>query len=622
MIKIYIDKYFIPPYRQYILIGAILLALFHFYFLGGKDQGNILFVIALLGSLETAVGAMNSIFQRKIGIDTFNIFAVAIAFFAGEVTSAAFIVLMLTFADLLEWKTESRAGNAIKELLSLKPRLALRETPSGELEEIDASLVRKDDILMVKNGAVIPIDGTVVFGKADINESSVTGESRLVGKIIGDTVLSGTINEAGFLKVKAVRVGEDSTLSRMIKLVSEASKNKSRSERLADKFAGIFLPVVIVLGLITYYFTRNMVMTGALFLIACADDMAVAIPMAVAAALGHAAKQGVIIKGGEWLDALSRVKLVVLDKTGTLTYGSIAVKLVVFEPNVTEKVFWRAAGVAEKFSDHPIGKAVYREAVKNFGEIPDPDDYKLVAGKGVRARTAGEDVLVGNMSMIFDHDVPLSENAKNAFDSAGERGEAAFFVIANRKILGVVSIADTIRPEAKKAMKKLHELGIRIVMLTGDNEIVAKEIARELGIVEYRSSLKPEDKLNELEKLIPRGPICMIGDGINDAPALSRSDVGIAMGGGGTAVAVESADIVILNDDLSKVAEMINLGRQTQKVVKTDIIIWILSNAIGFYLVFSGIAGLAFAAFYNFATDFLPLGNSVLFFKGVKKNAK
>ena len=176
--------------------------------------------------------------------------------------------------------------------------------------------------------------------------------------------------------------------------------------------------------------------------------------------------------------------------------------------------------------------------------------------------------------------------------------------------------------EAKKAMKKLHELGIRIVMLTGDNEIVAKEIARELGIVEYRSSLKPEDKLNELEKLIPRGPICMIGDGINDAPALSRSDVGIAMGGGGTAVAVESADIVILNDDLSKVAEMINLGRQTQKVVKTDIIIWILSNAIGFYLVFSGIAGLAFAAFYNFATDFLPLGNSVLFFKGVKKNAK
>jgi len=620
MISPIIKKLSLPPFRQYILIGSLALALAHSYFIDGDDK-IFLSIITLLGSIETAIGAVQSVIKRKIGIDTFNIFAVAIAFFAGEVPSAAFIVLMLAFADLLEWNTESRAGDAIKELLALKPRIATREV-SGGMEDIDASLIRKGDILIVKNGSTIPVDGAVVSGKAEVNEASVTGESKLVEKVIGDEVLSGTINEVGFLKVKAIRVGEDSTLDRMIKLVKEAARNKSRSERLADRFAGIFLPVVIILGLLTYYFTRNLVMSGALFLIACADDMAVAIPMAVAAALGYAAKQGVVIKGGEWLDAISRVKIVVLDKTGTLTYGTVAVKVTTYEPDVSEKRFWRAAGVAEKFSAHPIGKAVYREAVKKCGDIPDPEDYKLVDGKGVRVRKDGEDILVGNMSMIYDHDIILSENARNAFDGAGERGETAFFVIANKKVLGVMSIADVIRTEAKKAMKSLHDLGIHIVMLTGDNEAVAKDTARALGITEYRSSLKPEDKLREIEKLAPRGPICMVGDGINDAPALSRADVGVAMGSGGTAVSVEAADIVILNDDISKLPDMIVLGRRTRRVVNTDIVLWILSNAIGFFLVLTGIAGLALAAFYNFATDFIPLGNSVLFFRGVKKYAK
>jgi len=606
------------PYRQYLAVSLLLFSLALFYLTHGKTS-LLLLVVAILGSIETAWGALRAISEKRIGIETFNIFAVIIAFIARDFPSAALIVLMLSFASLLEWRTSSRAGDAIQALLAMKPRRALRERQGGFLEEIDASTIQKGDTLIVKNGEAIPVDGVVVAGKADVNEALVTGESRFLEKLIGDHVLGGTVCEAGFLKIKAVNVGEDSTLEQMIRLVKQASENKSRSERLADRFAGIFLPIVILMGVITYFLTRDIVMVGALFLVACADDMAVAIPLAVSGALGFAARGGVIIKGGEWLDTLSRVKIVILDKTGTLTYGSIAVKTVSKEDGISDERFWNAAGIAEKFSVHPVGKAIFRESVRRIGELPDPEDYKLIEGKGVRARKSGEDIFVGNMSIIYDHEIPLSTKAVSAFDESRERGETAFFVVAGKKLLGVVSVADTVRREAKESMQKLASLGVKVIMLTGDSEVIAKETALSLGIEHYKASLKPEDKLREIEKLLPEGPICMVGDGINDAPALSLADVGVAMGGGGTVVAVEAADIVILNDNLAKIPEMIELGRRTSRVVKTDMVLWLVSNTVGFILVFTGVAGLAFAAFYNFVTDFIPLGNSAWFFRENKK---
>ena len=611
-------KYFKSPYRQYILIAALLLALVHFYFVHGEVK-IFLYIIAALGSLQTAADAAVSIWKKKIGIDTFNIFAIVIAFVSGDVPSAAFIALMLTFASWLEWKTESRAGDAVKELLALKPHKALRELHGGEIEEIETVNIRQNDILIVKNGSSIPVDGVVVSGKADVNEASVTGESKLVKKVEGDQLLSGTICASGFLKIKATRVGEDSTLDQMIKLVKQAAMNKSRSEKLADKFAGIFLPLVILLGVGTYLVTRNLIMAGAIFLVACADDMAVAIPLAVSAALGHAAKRGVIIKGGEWLDALSKVTTVVLDKTGTLTYGTIAIKSVEMEPGVDLKDFWFAAGVAEKFSDHPAGKAIFRRAIEEYGAIPDPEGYVLQEGQGVQARSDEKYILVGNMSLLEANGLKKNDLPVGAFAGNNASSATVLFVALNKKVLGTITVADTVRTEAKEALQKLSDMGIETVMLTGDNEAVAKETAEALGIKKYLAALKPEDKLREIEKLSKEGTVCMVGDGINDAPALSRADVGVAMGGGGTAVAVESADIVILTDDLSRLPEMIDLGRRTRGVVNTDIVLWVVSNLIGFILVLTGIFGLAFAAFYNFITDFIPLGNSALFFGNAKK---
>jgi len=608
-------KYLETPYRQYILIIVLFCALAIFYATHGFGY-QVLFIVAFLGSLDTAWSAVRSVYRREIGIDTFNIFAIIVAFIAGSVTSAAFIVLMLSFAGLLEWRVASRSGDAIKALLALKPHTATRENKDGSLEEIEVSAVKKNDILIVKNGSGIPTDGVVLSGRGEVNESAITGESRLTAKIEGDEVLGGTIFSAGFLKMRATRVGEESTIEQMIALVKKAAKNKSKSERLADRFAGLFLPVVLLLGAGTYFFTHNLIMAGSIFLVACADDMAVAIPLAVAAAIGRAARSGVIVKGGEWLDTLARVRVIVLDKTGTLTYGSVAVKNVVIEDGVVEKKFWNALSAAEKFSVHPAGKALFREAVLRGSDTSDPDDYKNIEGKGVRVRKVGEDIFVGNMSIVLDHDVPLSDKMRQAYEDAGERGEAPFFVIANEFVLGVVSVADVVRIEAKESMRKLKELGIEVVMLTGDNKVIAKETADALGIEHFRASLKPEDKLREIESLLLRGPVVMVGDGINDAPSLSRADVGIAMGGEGTAVAVEAADIVILTDNLSRLPEMIELGRATRRVVNIDMILWVVSNVIGFYLVLSGVMGLAFAAFYNFVTDFIPLANSAAFFRG------
>src|SRR3989344_3528496 len=546
------------PMREYAIIIATSVALaVEFFYPAARP---FLLAAAAAGALPTAWGAARALGRFRIDIDVFNVFALGISFAVAELRSAAFIVLMLAFARILDWYTESRATDAVHELLKLKPETAFREK-GDTIEEVSADTVRAKDVLVAQQGSRIPVDGTVTFGDAFVNEAPVTGESLPVQKSPGDTILGGTLVESGMVKFRAERVGKDSTIERIAELMRQAAANKSRSEKLADRFAALFLPFVGLFGAGVYFITGDIIMTAAIFLVACADDMAGAIPLAATAAVGQAARRGIIVKGGARLDALSRVTTLVLDKTGTLTYGALSVRHAKIEPGIREDEFWHFLGITEKFSEHPAGKAVFREARARGNHTPDPDEVRSYKGSGIVAKYAGREIAAGNEELC-------------------------------------------------------RRLGItRIIMSTGDNEAVARRVAEALGLRQYRAAMKPEDKLRELEVLLKDGPVAMVGDGVNDAPALARADVGIAMGGGGTAVAVEAADVGILTDDLSRLPEAIELGRRTLSVIKGDIVIWALSNVLGFTLVLTGIAGPALAAFYNFATDFFPLLNSARLFR-------
>lgn len=577
-----------------------------------ETGGIILAVVALIATVPTVTAAAAAALRRKLTIDTFNSVALAASFATGEFRSAAFIGLMLAFARYLDWRTESRAHRAIEELMRLKPAIARRETPDGT-EDVPADTVRKGDVIIVATGTRVPVDGVVIGGEAYVNEASVTGESRLIRKSSGDGVVSSALVESGGVRIRATAVGADSTIERMATLIREATANKSRAERLADRFAGYFLPVVGVIGAAAYVVTGDIRMTAAVFLVACADDMAVAIPLAVTAAVGQAAKRGVIVKGGEWLDVLARLKVVILDKTGTLTYGSLSIVRADIRPGVPENRFWKAVGIAEKFSEHPVGKLAYEEAVKRTGPVPDPLSFDVRKGRGVVAKTAKGTIEVGNVKLVEELGLELPPSARPMDDNGTA---SSFHVFLDGEYAGTVTVADRPRPEAAESLQRLRELGIgRITMFTGDDPRVARTVSRSLGIADVRAGMSPKDKLTGLERLLPEGPVCMVGDGINDAPALARADVGVAMGGGGTAIASEAADVVILSDNLIRLPEMVALGRRTRSVVNWDMGIWAGTNALGFLLVFTGILGPSLAAFYNFITDFFPLLNSVRLFR-------
>jgi len=604
---------FRSPLREYVIIAAVSTALALTFFFPGTRL--LLLAVAAFGALPTLWSAAQSLARFRITIDVFNGFAISVSFALVEPTSAAFIVLMLASARLLDWHTESRTADAIHELLKLKPETAFRET-GDEIYEVPTHAIRVGDILVAKQGSRIPVDGVVIFGSALVNEASVTGESLPAQKSPGDMVLGGTLVESGMVKLRAERVGRDSTIERIAGLMRQASASKSRPEKLADRFAALFLPFVAVFGTGVYLATGNIVMTAAVFLVACADDMAVAIPLAVTAALGQAARRGVIVKGGERLETLSKLTTLVLDKTGTLTYGVLSVRQVNIAAGIRESEFWQLVGIAEKFSEHPTGKAVFREARSRADHIPDPDETHSYKGSGIVAKYRGREIAVGSEEFFRELSIPLEKKTRAKIVAERKSGATALFVSFDGKFAGMMTLADAPRPEAKESLARLERLGVaRILMFTGDNEMVARRVADELGIRLYRAAMKPEDKMRELEILLKNSSVAMVGAGVNDAPALARADVGIAMGGGGAAVAVEAADVVILTDDLSRLPEVIELSRRTLSVIKGDIVIWVLSNILGFALVLTGIAGPALAAFYNFATDFFPLLNSARLFR-------
>src|SRR3989344_2613875 len=575
-------------------------------------NGIVLGVVAIITSVPTLKEGYEGILKRKITLDLFNSVALLASVALSEFPSAAFIALMLASARELEAVTRKKARGAVEELVRLRPKHVWVERV-GKLQEVDPATVSHADIVVVREGEQIPVDGEVIEGEAIVNEAPVTGESILVLKKLGDTVLSSSVSESGTLKLRPVRVGADTTFERIIHLIEEAEHTKAPAQRLADRFATWFFPVVLVLVAVSFILTKDVGVAIARLVVVCADDIAVSIPLAFFAAIGQAARQGVIVNGGEPLGRLGKATVVLFDKTGTLTYGHPRVETFALAQGVVEHDFWHLVGSGEKYSKHPLAKAML-DAVAAQHIVPkDPEYFEAVRGKGVRARVDGQAFLSGSRAFLEE------EGVSGLPPEVTDGGEMVTFFACDGTFLGTLTVSDLPRKEAAEAIGELRTLGMRVAMVTGDNAAVAGRIADALGIDDVRAGLLPEDKVRIVREFREAGQVvAMRGDGINDAPALAAADIGIAMGGAGTAVAIETAQIVVMHDDLRRLPHVVRLSRRTRRVVIGNFGIWSITNVVGILGVFLRVLSPALAAMYNFLTDFLPLFNSLQLFRGAR----
>lgn len=503
----------------------------------------------------------------------------------GQWTTAALIVFFMRFADWLEDLTTTRSRRALAALTGLRPARARVLRAGGELE-VPVEAVRAAEIVVVRPGERIPVDGRVVEGAAPVDQAAITGESLPVDKAPGHGVFAATVVQAGFLKIEATRVGTDTTFARIVRLVEEAEAHKAPVQRFADRFSGYYLPAVLAMGVLTYFVTGQVVNAVAVLVVACACAIAMATPVVVLASVGRAARHGLLVKGGIALERLAKVDAVVMDKTGTVTCGEPAVTDVVPLDGGNEMDLLCAVAAVESRSEHPLARAVVRAALAHGLAPAEPDAFTPLPGRGLLGTLRGEQWAVGNRRLLAERGIGLEGEAEARAQALEAAGKTVFFV-ANGRLAGLVAVADVVRPEAKTALAELRQLGIRrLLLLTGDNGRVAAAVASELD-VEYRADLLPEDKIAAVRVLQGQGAIVMmVGDGINDGPALAQADVGVAMGATGTAVAVEAADVALMRDDWHLVPEAVRLGRRAARTVRQN---------LGFTAVYN-VAGIALAA--------------------------
>ncbi|MGC9611084.1 MAG: cation-translocating P-type ATPase [Minisyncoccia bacterium] len=602
------------------ILLAVLLALLTLHYssvISASLDGYLLFSISIIGTLPVILSAVRSVKEKKISVDLLASLALVASIINGEWASAAFINLMLTSARIFGEYTEGKAKAAIKSLLKLRVE-RVKVKRNGKILEIHINDLRVGDLVVVESGERVPIDGLVEEGEASIDQSSLTGESVPVNKSKGDKIFSSTLAVSGSLTVRAEKIGKDTTLEKIIALVENSQGEKASIRTTADKFAKWYIIFALLLTVIIYAVFRDMNLLLSLLLVACADDIAIAVPMTFLAAIGYAARRGVILKGGGYLENLTKVKTFVMDKTGTITRGKMKVENVAIYNGFSESDVLAFAGMAEFFSDHPVARAISDYLKNRNVSFEKPNDFKETPGKGITAVHKKQKITAGKLSFLEESGVEVSEKEKEDIKKAQNNGYSATLIGYGDKLVGTIFSADDIRPGFREVVNDMKKLGVeKIVMLTGDNEKVAARIARETGITDFHANLMPEDKIAYLKKYLKPGTdskVGMVGDGVNDAAALALSDVGIAMGVIGSDAAIEAADIALMKDDLREIPKTIELGLYTQKIARQDFWIWGLVNAAGLILVFARILGPEGASAYNFATDFLPLINSMRLF--------
>lgn len=594
-------------------------------------QKLFLVTIAVVATLPVIYSAYKAILNKKISVDLLASVALIFSLLSQEWLSAIFINLMLTSARIFMDYNEARARKNIEGLLKLKPRKVKIKLDDGKIIEIDPKNVKVGDLVVVDLGERIPIDGKVISGTATVDESSLTGESMPVSKDKNSKVFSSTLLITGNLLVLTEKIGAETTLEKIIKLVEQAQIDKPDIHTSAEKFATWYLIVVFIGALVAFLVTKNLIFVLAILLVVCADDVAVAVPLTFLTAISYCAKKGIIIKGASYLEALRDVKVVFVDKTGTLTKGKLKVEKFICDTDTCDdlqkKKILDYSGILAILSDHPISKAIVNYIKSDRKEdigTTTPDYFTEHSGKGISAVFNGERLMLGKISYIEESGVKIKESMRKKIIEEESEGFNTTLISLNNELKGFYVVADEIKFDIKKDIDELKKLGVeRIIMLTGDNERIAKRVADSVGLTEYHPNLLPAEKYDFIKKTISKDyETIMVGDGINDAASLTLADIGIAMGAIGYDVAIESADVILMKDDFSKVPDLIRLSKYVMKISNQDFIIWGVSNALGLGLVFSGLLLPTSAAAYNFITDFFPLINSTRVFGLYMKEKK
>ncbi len=590
-----------------VVIFGEILGLFDFL----NERVPFLFGLALViaGGYPVFMNVIRATLRRQVISHTLMTLGVLAALAVGQWVTAALVVVFMRIGDYVENFTTESARRAVKELTALSPQSARVERDGLELE-IPVSEVKIGETIIVRPGERIAVDGEVVGGQATIDQSAITGESMPVEAASGTHVYAATIAKLGSLRIRAERIGMDTTFGRVVKMVEEAEAHRADIQRIADKFSAWYLPVVAVIAALTFLISRNPSSTAAVLLVACSCSFALATPVAMLASVGASAKRGLLIKGGKYLELLARADVLLVDKTGTLTLGQPQVTDVVPLNGLSRTEILTLAASAERYSEHPLAEAVRTLARDENISLLEPQGFEAVPGLGVRAVINEHRIAVGNRRMI-----PAAGTQTIVADLESQ-GKTLLFLESNDQLIGILAAADTLRAEVPAALEAARALGIRhIELLTGDNERTASTLAEKLGI-SYRANLLPENKIDVVKEYQAKGhTVVMVGDGVNDAPALAQADVGIAMGAAGTDVAIEAAHIALMREDWNLVPEVLRIAQRTMRIVKMNLAFTTIYNVIGLSLAAFGFLPPVLAAAAQSLPDIGIMGNSARLLK-------
>ncbi|MDG2432058.1 MULTISPECIES: heavy metal translocating P-type ATPase [Flavobacterium] len=601
-------KTFFSPQFLWEIVRIITVGLASLFFYLDFIQLPILIITMAFGLyslVKTAV--LDLINEKKIGTELFITIAVIISVLGKEYLAGAVVLMIILIAEYIASASTEKARASIRELIGSVPKTALLKKNNSELI-IDIVDLKIGDVILVKAGEKIPVDGKVVSGSGSVNQAPITGESLPQEKTVGSEAFAGTILELGALDIEMTKAGEDTVFSRIISLVEDAESQQAPIEKFTDKVASWLIPVVFIFVATVYFFTRDVKLVIALLIFTSPAELGLATPLVTIAAIARAAREGILIKGGLFLEELAKVDTIVFDKTGTLTVGSPVVnKVEIIDSNYNEENLVQFAATVDRRSSHPLAKAILNYADKLNLTYFEPENFEVIKGRGVSAKVQGKSVLLGNKLFMEENQTPSINSSENITDTV-------IYLSIENKLAGIFYISDAIREGAKEMIQGLRKSGIKnIVMLTGDNPETAKYVSNQIGITDFRANLLPEDKINSIKELQKDGSkVAMVGDGINDAPALVQANIGIAMGAMGTETAMEAADIVLMQDKLEKIAKARAISKRAFRTIKENIFVGVgVVHVIGITLVLLKIIGPIEAAAIHLLPDTLVFINSI-----------